>query len=103
MPDCSIGGVAVTIYPGLDTILQRIGTNTRDRSEAAEQIGDRTVIGGRAARVAVSRSLGMWILVIVAVLIVAQFAWSELREWVARRRAIKRGRTLTAKYGIPWR
>jgi len=45
----------------------------------------------------------MWFLVIVAVLIVAQFAWSELREWLARRQAVKRGRTLTAKYGIPWR
>jgi hypothetical protein len=45
----------------------------------------------------------MWFLAIVAVLIVAQFAWSELREWSARRQAVKRGRTLTAKYGIPWR
>jgi hypothetical protein len=45
----------------------------------------------------------MWFLVIVAVLIVAQFAWSELREWSARRQAVERGRTLTAKYGIPWR
>jgi hypothetical protein len=45
----------------------------------------------------------MWILVTVAVLIVAQFAWTELREWAARRRAVRRGRTLTAKYGIPWR
>jgi hypothetical protein len=45
----------------------------------------------------------MWILLIVAVLIVAQFAWAELREWAARRRAVRRGRTLTAKYGIPWR
>jgi hypothetical protein len=57
----------------------------------------------RAARVPVRRSFAMWFLVIVAVLIVAQFAWSELREWSARRQAVKRGRTLTAKYGIPWR
>ena len=27
----------------------------------------------------------------------------ELREWAARRQAVKRGRTLTAKYGMPWR
>ncbi len=58
---------------------------------------------GAPPRVAGSRSLGMWILLIVAVLIVAQFAWAELREWAARRRAVRRGRTLTAKYGIPWR
>ena len=45
----------------------------------------------------------MWFLVIVAVLLVAEFARTELREWAARRRAVKRGRTLTAKYGIPWR
>jgi hypothetical protein len=45
----------------------------------------------------------MWVLVVVAVLIVAEFARAELREWAARRRAVKRGRTLTAKYGMPWR
>jgi hypothetical protein len=45
----------------------------------------------------------IWTLVVVALLIVAEFAHLELKEWNARRRAIKRGRTLTAKYGIPWR
>jgi hypothetical protein len=45
----------------------------------------------------------IWGLALVAVLIAAEFARGELREWQARRRAIKRGRTLTAKYGIPWR
>ena len=45
----------------------------------------------------------IWTLAIVALLIVAEFAHLELKEWSARRRAIKRGRTLTAKYGIPWR
>ncbi len=44
-----------------------------------------------------------WALVIVGLLVAAEFARAELREWYARRRAVKRGRTLTAKYGIPWR
>lgn len=45
----------------------------------------------------------VWTLVFVALLIVGEFARLTLKEWNARRRAIKRGRTLTAKYGIPWR
>lgn len=45
----------------------------------------------------------VWVLVIIGLLIAAEFGRGELREWNARRRAIKRGRTLTAKYGIPWR
>jgi hypothetical protein len=44
-----------------------------------------------------------WTLVVVALLIAAESAGLALKEWNARRRAIKRGRTLTAKYGIPWR
>ena len=45
----------------------------------------------------------IWGLIAVIVLVAVEFAWGTLREWNARRRAIKRGRTLTAKYGIPWR
>ena len=45
----------------------------------------------------------IWGLVVVVVLVASEFVWANLREWNARRRAVKRGRTLTAKYGIPWR
>ena len=45
----------------------------------------------------------LWGLLAVIVLIAVEFAWASLREWNAHRRAVKRGRTLTAKYGIPWR
>jgi hypothetical protein len=45
----------------------------------------------------------VWGLVAVVTLVVVEFVWGNLREWNARRRAVKRGRTLTAKYGIPWR
>ena len=44
-----------------------------------------------------------WGLTAVVSLIVVELAWGALRDWNARRRAIKHGRTLTAKYGIPWR
>jgi hypothetical protein len=45
----------------------------------------------------------IWGLIAVILLIAIEFIWATLREWSARRRAVKRGRTLTAKYGIPWR
>jgi hypothetical protein len=45
----------------------------------------------------------VWGLVAVVLLVAVEFAWATLREWNARRLAVKRGRTLTAKYGIPWR
>jgi hypothetical protein len=44
-----------------------------------------------------------WAFVIAGVFIVAEIARTELREWTLRRKAVQRGRTLTAKYGIPWR
>jgi hypothetical protein len=45
----------------------------------------------------------IWGLIAVILLVAVEFIWATLREWSARRRAVKRGRTLTAKYGIPWR
>jgi hypothetical protein len=45
----------------------------------------------------------IWGLVVVVALVASEFVRANLREWNARRRAVKRGRTLTAKYGIPWR
>ncbi|HEX3498197.1 MAG TPA: hypothetical protein VHT04_02620, partial [Stellaceae bacterium] len=45
----------------------------------------------------------IWGLTAVVSLVAVEFAWGMLREWTGRRRTVKRGRTLTAKYGIPWR
>lgn len=47
----------------------------------------------------------MWTMIIVglAAAVAGEIGRAELREWNARRRAVKHGRTLTAKYGIPWR
>jgi hypothetical protein len=42
-------------------------------------------------------------LIVAGSLVGAEIGWAELREWVGRRRSVKGGRTLTAKYGIPWR
>src|SRR5207248_10841798 len=47
-------------------------------------------------------SVMLWGLLAVIVLIAVVLAWAFLLEWNAHRRAVKRGRTLTAKYGIPW-
>lgn len=44
-----------------------------------------------------------WTLLIVALLIAGEAGWAAFRERRARRRAVERGRTLTAKYGLPWR
>jgi hypothetical protein len=44
-----------------------------------------------------------WAVVIVGVVVAGEFARAELREWSARRRTVRQGRTLTTKYGIPWR
>ena len=46
-------------------------------------------------------SLG-WAILLVGLALSADVAWSEYREWRARRDAIKRGRTLTTKFGLPW-
>ncbi|HZS81581.1 MAG TPA: hypothetical protein VFA50_01825 [Stellaceae bacterium] len=45
----------------------------------------------------------LWAVVIVGAFVAEETGRAALREWAARRKAIKRGRTLTAKYGIPWR
>jgi hypothetical protein len=41
------------------------------------------------------------ILLILGMLIAVDMAWAAFRDHRARRLAIKRGRTLTAKYGLP--
>jgi hypothetical protein len=46
-------------------------------------------------------SLG-WAILLVGVALSADVAWTEYREWRARREAAKRGRTLTTKFGLPW-
>jgi hypothetical protein len=45
----------------------------------------------------------VWTLATVGLVVAGEIGWTELRGWTARRKAIRRGRTLTAKYGIPWR
>jgi hypothetical protein len=44
-----------------------------------------------------------WSIAVVGIVLVGEAAWVELREYVARREAARRGRTLTARYGLPWR
>ena len=46
-------------------------------------------------------SLG-WAILVVGLALSADVAWAEYREWRARRQAMKRGRTLTTKFGVPW-
>jgi hypothetical protein len=45
----------------------------------------------------------VWTVVIVGLVVAGELGRTGLREWHTRRKAIKQGRTLTAKYGIPWR
>ena len=45
----------------------------------------------------------IWTIFVVGLIVAGEIGRVALREWHARRRAIKHGRTLTAKYGIPWR
>ena len=49
----------------------------------------------------VMSSLG-WAILVVGLALSADVAWAEYREWRARRQAMKRGRTLTTKFGVPW-
>jgi hypothetical protein len=44
-------------------------------------------------------SLG-WAILLVGLALSADVAWSEFREWKARRDAAKRGSTLTAKFNL---
>ena len=48
----------------------------------------------------VMSSLG-WAILLVGLALSADVAWSEYREWRARRDAMRRGRTLTSKFGLP--
>ena len=43
-----------------------------------------------------------WAILLVGLALSADVAWAEFRDWRARREAIRRGRTLTSKFGIPW-
>jgi hypothetical protein len=43
------------------------------------------------------------VILALGVLIAADMSWAAFRDRRARRLAIKRGRTLTAKYGLPRR
>lgn len=45
----------------------------------------------------------VWSVIVVGLVVAGELGWAGLREWNARRKTIKQGRTLTAKYGIPWR
>jgi hypothetical protein len=41
-------------------------------------------------------------LAVVGVGVSADLAWSGFRDWRHKRSAIKHGRTLTTKFGLPW-
>ena len=43
-----------------------------------------------------------WFILLVAVVLAADRGWTTFCGWRARRLAIKRGRTLTTKFGLPW-
>lgn len=44
-----------------------------------------------------------WAIVVgVCALLAGDAGWSELRDWLARRHAIRAGTTLTTKFGLPW-
>jgi hypothetical protein len=45
--------------------------------------------------------LDMTILFGIGVVFSADLGWTEFRDWRARRLAIKHGRTLTTKFGLP--
>lgn len=45
----------------------------------------------------------LWAITLVGALLVLEAIRAELRDHMARRAATKRGRTLTARYGVPWR
>jgi hypothetical protein len=45
----------------------------------------------------------VWTLATVGFVVAGEIGWTGLRGWAVRRKAIRRGRTLTAKYAIPWR
>jgi len=53
-------------------------------------------IGGVGA---VMSSLG-WAILLVGAALASDVGWSEYREWRARREAVRRGRTITAKFTL---
>jgi hypothetical protein len=55
---------------------------------------------GRAGGVGANMSSIGWAILLVGVGLSADVAWTEYREWRARRDALKRGRTLTAKFTL---
>ncbi len=44
-----------------------------------------------------------WVIALVGGALIGEAAWSEFRDFQARRQAMKHGRPLTTKYGLPWR
>jgi hypothetical protein len=42
-----------------------------------------------------------WAILLVGVVLTGDVGWTEFRDWRARRLAMKRGRTLTTKFGLP--
>lgn len=42
-----------------------------------------------------------WAILLVGLVLTGDVGWTEFREWRARRLAMKRGRTLTTKFGLP--
>jgi hypothetical protein len=45
----------------------------------------------------------IWTISVIGIAVAGEIGRAAFREWHARRRTIREGRTLTAKYGIPWR
>lgn len=43
----------------------------------------------------------LWVFLIIALVLSADFLWASYRDWRARQLARKHGRTLTAKFSLP--
>ena len=44
-----------------------------------------------------------WAIIVgVCLLLCGDAAWSGVRDWLARRHAVRAGTTLTTKFGLPW-
>jgi hypothetical protein len=46
-------------------------------------------------------NLGWAVVLGICVLLALDAAWSQSRNWWARRKAARQGRTLTTKFGLP--
>ena len=42
-----------------------------------------------------------WAILLVGVVLTGDVGWTEFRDWRTRRLAMKHGRTLTTKFGLP--